>query len=68
MCANEIEGVAKLVSEGVGELGVGLSSDNVEVNSAAPQDGNVKFTVMPNGGGEWARRPTSFFFRVRMKQ
>ena len=29
MCANEIEEVAKLVSEGVGELGVGLSSDNV---------------------------------------
>lgn len=45
MCANEIEEVAKLVSEGVGELGVGLSSDNVEVNVAAPQDGNVKFTV-----------------------
>jgi hypothetical protein len=39
----------------------------VEVNAVAPQDGNVKFTVMPNGGGEGARRPTSFFFRVKMK-
>lgn len=47
MCANEIEGVAKLVSEGVGELGVGVSSNNVEVIAAAPQDGNVKFMVTP---------------------
>ena len=28
----------------------------IEVNAAAPQDGNVKFTVMPNGSGEGARR------------
>ena len=47
--------------------GVGVSSDNVEVNAVAPQDGNVKFTVTPKGGGEGARRPTSFFFRVKMK-
>ena len=26
------------------------------MNAVAPQDGNVKFTVMPNGGGEGARR------------
>ena len=36
----------------MGELGV----DNVVVNTTAPQDGNVKFTIMPNGGGEGARR------------
>ena len=58
----DIEGAEKLVS---GEAG--FSSENVEVNATAPQDGNVKFTVMPNGGGEGARRPTSFFFRVKMK-
>ena len=49
MCANEIEGVEKLMSGGVGELGVGFSSDNVEVNAAAPENGNVKFTVTPKG-------------------
>ena len=59
----DIEGAEKLAS---GDAG--FSPDNVEVNAAAPQDGNVKFTVMPNGGGEGARRPTSFFFRVKMKQ
>ena len=58
----DIEGAEKLVSGGAG-----FSPDNVEVNAAAPQDGNVKFTVMPNGGGEGARRPASFFFRVKMK-
>ena len=63
----DIEGAEKLASGGVGELGVGFSSDNVEVNAAAPQDGNVKFTVTPKGGGEGTRRPTSFFFRVKMK-
>lgn len=33
--------------------GVGFSSDNVALNSAVPQGGNVKFTVTPkmgNGG------------------
>ena len=58
----DIEGAANLAS---GEAG--FSPDNVEVNAAAPENGNVKFTVTPNGGGEGARRPTSFFFRVKMK-
>jgi hypothetical protein len=58
----DIEGAEKLVSGGAG-----FSPDNVALNSAAPQDGNVKFTVMPKGGGEGVRRPTSFFFRVKMK-
>ena len=57
-----VEGAEKLAS---GEAG--FSPDNVEVNAAAPENGNVKFTVTPNGGGEGARRPTSFFFRVKMK-
>jgi hypothetical protein len=53
--------------------GVGFSSENVEVNAAAPQDGNVKFTVMPKmGNGELGtgngEKPASFFFRVKMKQ
>jgi hypothetical protein len=48
----DIEVAEKFVSGGVGELGV----DNVVVNTTAPQDGNVKFTIMPNGGGEGARR------------
>jgi hypothetical protein len=57
----DIEGAVTLAS---GEAG--FSSDNVEVNSAAPQDGNVKFTVTPKiGNGE---KPNSFFFRVKMKQ
>ena len=58
----DIEGAETLASGGAG-----FSSDNVEVNAAAPENGNVKFTVTPNGGGEGARRPTSFFFRVKMK-
>ena len=58
----DIEGAEKLVRGGVG-----FSSDNVEVNAAAPQDGNVKFPVTPKGGGGGTRRPTSFFFRVKMK-
>ena len=58
----DIEGAEKLVSGGAG-----FSPDNVEVNVAAPENGNVKFTVTPKGGGEGARRPTSFFFRVKMK-
>ena len=44
----DIEVAEKFVSGGVGELGLD--------NTAAPQDGNVKFTVMPKGGGEEARR------------
>jgi hypothetical protein len=56
MCANEIEGVEKLMSGGVGELGVGFSSDNVEVNAAAPENGNVRFTVTSKvGNGEWGK-------------
>ena len=59
----DIEGAEKLVS---GEAG--FSSENVEVNATAPQDGNVKFTVTPKGSGELGTtRPTSFFFRVKMK-
>ena len=46
----DIEGAEKLVSGGAG-----FSPDNVEVNAVAPQDGNVKFTVTPKGGGEGAR-------------
>ena len=56
----DIEGVEKLVSGGVG-----FSSENVEVNAAAPQDGNVKFTVTPKM--ENGEKPKSFFFRVKMK-
>lgn len=61
----DIEGTEKLVSDGVGELGVGFSSDNVEVNAAAPENGNVKFIVMPKT--ENGEMPDSFFFRVKMK-
>lgn len=33
--------------------GVGFSSDNVEVNAAVPENGNVKFTVSSKtGNGE----------------
>lgn len=56
----EIEGVEKLARGGTG-----FSSENVEVNAAAPENGNVKFTVTPKmGNGE---KPESFFFRVKMK-
>ena len=55
----DIEGAEKLASDGAG-----FSSDNVEVNAAAPENGNVKFTVTPKGGGE---KPNSFFFRIKMK-
>jgi hypothetical protein len=63
----DIEGTEKLVSGGAG-----FSSDNVEVNTAAPENGNVKFTVTPKAGnGEWGTgngyKPDSFFFRVKMK-
>ena len=47
--------------------GAGFSFANVEVNATAIENGNVKFTVTPKGGGEGTRRPTSFFFRVKMK-
>ena len=41
------------MSGGVGELGVGFSSDNVEVNAAAPENGNVRLTVTSKvGNGE----------------
>ena len=62
----DIEGAEKLVSGGAGELVVEFSSDNVELNAAVPENGNVKFTVTPKvGNGE---KPDSFFFRVKMKQ
>lgn len=56
MCANEIEAAEKLARGGVG-----FSSDNVEVNTTAPENGNVKFTVAPKmgngecGAGYWWR-------------
>ena len=49
-----------------GTLDSGFSSDNVEVNAAASQDGNVKFTVAPKTARGDAR-PPSYFFRVMMK-
>ena len=63
----DIEGAEKLVSGGAG-----FSSDNVEVNAAAPENGNVKFTVTPKiGDGELGagngKTLNSFFFRVKMK-
>lgn len=68
----DVEGAEKLVSGGVGELGVGFSSDNVEVNAAAPDNKNIKFTITPKvGNGEQGtgngEKPNSFFFRVKMK-
>jgi hypothetical protein len=58
----DIEGAEKLAGDGAG-----FSPDNVEVNAAAPENGNVKFTVTPKGGGEGARLLTAFFLRVKMK-
>ena len=49
-----------------GTLDSGFSSDNVEVNAAAPVDGKVKFTIVPKTARGDAR-PPSFFFRVKMK-
>ena len=46
-------------------LGVGFNPENVEVNAAASEDGNVKFTVTPKV--EDGEKPNSFFFRVKMK-
>ena len=55
--------------------GAGFSTDNVEVNTATPESGNVKFSVTPkkwNGelgmGNGNREKPDSFFFRVKMKQ
>lgn len=58
----DIEGAEKLASDGAG-----FSTDNVEVNAAALENGNVKFTVTPKGGALGTTHPTSFFFRVKMK-
>lgn len=56
----DIEGAETLANGGAG-----FSTDNVEVNTAAPESGNAKFTVTPKiGNGE---KPDSFFFRVKMK-
>ena len=65
-----IEGAETLASGGAG-----FSTDNVEVNTATPEGGNVKFSVTPKkrngelgmGNGNW-EKPDSFFFRVKMKQ
>lgn len=54
--------------EGAAELGMGnerWDMGNVEVNAAAPVNGNVKFTVVPKADG--GEKPNSFFFRVKMK-
>lgn len=45
--------------------GAGFSSDSVEVNTAMPENGNAKFIVTPKAGN--GEKPTSFFFRVKMK-
>ena len=58
----DIEGAEKLVSGGAG-----FSPDNVEVNAAAPENGNVKFTVTPKGGALGTMHANNFFFRVKMK-
>lgn len=53
--------------EGAEKLDMGderWDMSNVEVSAAAPENGKVKFTVAPKGGGE---KPNSFFFRVKMK-
>ena len=64
-CEFCVEGEEKLIGGCVGELGVGFSSENVEVNPATAENGNVKFIVTPKmGNGE---KPDSFFFRVKMK-
>ena len=67
-----IEGAAELGGKSAtmrsdGTLDRGFCSDNVEVTFGAPLGGKVKFTVAPKSGGEGTRRPTSFFFRVKMK-
>jgi hypothetical protein len=57
----DIEGAEKLASSGVV-----FSSDNVEVNAAAPKNGNVKFTVSAKIMNY--KKLNSFFFRVKMKK
>jgi hypothetical protein len=37
----------------------------MEVNTTAPENGNVKFIVTPKA--ENGEKPDSFFFRVKMK-
>ena len=57
--------------EGVQNLATGtFSADAVEVNAAAAEGGKVKFTVTPKGeenGAIGSSRPSSFFFKARMK-
>ena len=66
--AFDIEGAERLAS---GEAG--FSSDNVEVNAAKSENGNVKFIVTPKVGN-WdlgmgnGEKLESFFFRVKMKE
>lgn len=55
-----IEGAETLASGGAG-----FSAADVEVNTATPENGNVKFTVTPKM--ENGEKPDSFFFRVKMK-
>ena len=54
----DIEGREKLSS---GEF----SSNAVQINAAQADNGNVKFTVTPKA--EKDEKPTSFFFKVKMK-
>ena len=56
----DIEGAETLASGGAG-----FSIDNVEVNTATPESGNVKFSVTPKM--ENGEKPNSFFFRVKMR-
>ena len=52
-----------LIVEGAEELGTGtFSSDSVEVSTAEPENGRVKFTLAPKG-----EKPAKFFFKVKMK-
>ena len=56
----DIEGTKTLASGGVG-----FSFDNVVVNVATPENGNVKFTATPKM--ENGEKLSSFFIRVKMK-
>lgn len=47
-----------------GTLDSGFSSDNVEVNAAAPVDGKVKFTVVPKIAGS----PNALFLNAFRKE
>ena len=45
-----------------------FSSNAVQINAAGADNGNVKFTVSPKEiDGLGTSRPTSFFFKVKMK-